>query len=280
MSETAMITRKPFLVPCLKYFEVARINFTNCLTYPANMLSRSVLVCFRLWIMCQLYEASFSSLGIERIGGLTLSGVVWCLMFTQCLQSSCWVRPLLPFIIDEEVKSGTLAYSLNRPCSYVLFNYFGYLGRSLPNLLLNLFVASLATCLLIGPQTFELSAYGPALLLAFLGFTLHFFISFAIGMLALWIEDTSAFSWLYHKGQLVLGGLVVPLSVFPDQLRNVMELMPFAQLFYAPARILVQFESELFLRFLFSQILWIALFGALAQTLFRLGSRNVAINGG
>jgi ABC-2 type transport system permease protein len=263
-----------------KYYEIARINFLNCLTYPMNMLSRSLLMCLRIWIMCQLYEASFTSQSSVRVGGLTLAMVIWCIVFTQSFQAACQARPLLPTIIDEEVKSGILAYTLNKPYSYLLFNYFGFLGRSLPNFFLNLLLGSATAFLLTGPLHVELRAVPAAALMSLVGFTLHFCISISIGLSAFWIEDTSAFNWLYHKGQLVLGGLILPIALFPESIRYVVEYLPFSQLFYAPARVLVAFDAHLFALYLTAQIAWTVVFALLVTLLFASGSRNVSINGG
>ena len=133
----------------LKYYEIAKINYYNSLAYIVNALSRSVVVVLRIWIFAQLYKITYAISGTEEIGGLTIAMVVWSLMMTQSFQSSG--LPRVSSIIDEEVKTGTLAYSINRPYSYMLFHLFGFLGRSTPILFANLLIGSIAALILVGP---------------------------------------------------------------------------------------------------------------------------------
>lgn len=262
----------------LKYFEIAKINYFNSLAYIVNALSRSAVVVLRIWIFAQLYKITFAVSGTDEIGGLTIAMVVWSLMMTQSFQSSG--TPRVSNIIDEEVKTGTLAYSINRPYSYILFHLFGFLGRSTPILFTNLLIGSIAALILVGPIKITFFGIFFGLILLFLGRLLDFLISFIIGLSAFWIEDTTAIEWIYSKGQMVFGGIILPIALFPDYLQKIAELLPFSQLFYSAARLMVNFDMELFRQFILTQFFWIALFAALAFYIFKKGLKYVAINGG
>lgn len=262
----------------LKYFEIAKVNYFNSAAYLVNLISRSAIVVIRIWIFTQLYKVSYAISGLSEIGGLTVAMVVWSLMMTQSFQTA--TRPQLSKLIDEEVKSGTLAYSVNRPYSYILFHFSGFIGRSIPNLFINLFIGSLTALVLVGPigLSWEALAFGAILL--FFGYILDFFVSLIIGLTAFWIEDTSAFTWIYSKGQLVFGGLILPIALFPDYLQKIAELLPFSQMYYGAARLIVHFEPSLFLQYLATQLVWILFFGVVAYYLFNKGIKHVSVNGG
>lgn len=260
-----------------KYLEVAKVSYSNKITYLTNVLAASGTVVLRIWIFTQLYRATYAASGIQTVGGMTVPMVIWTLMFTQGFGSA---KSGVLRVIDEEVKSGSLAYSLSRPYSYMLFHYFSELGGIGPMLIVNMAIGFLAALVLIGPINLTWQGFLAGALLLFLGYTLDFLISFTLGLSAFWVEDTSAFRWMYQKGQMVFGGAILPLALFPIWLRSIAELSPFSQLFYGAAQTIVNFNMETFLKFLSVQAVWIVLFYILSNWLFKKGGKNVSINGG
>jgi len=261
-----------------KYLSVAKINVTERLHHSSNLAGRALVVMVRIWIFTTLYTATYRTIHATTIHGIDVAGIVWMLVFAQSFRQSGW--PNTAAIIETEVKSGTLAYSINRPYSYLLFHFWSYFGRVGPNLLINIGSAALAGIIFVGWPSISLASAGAGLVLLAMSFVLDFFCAFAIGLLAFWTEDTSAFQWLYFKGQLIFGGLVLPLALFPDALRRVAEWLPFPAMFYSPARLLVSYDGALFKWFLLMQVAWTSVAILMAVFLFRRGVRNVEMNGG
>lgn len=262
----------------LKYLEIFKVSYSSSSVYLANLVFQSITVVFRVWIFTQLYKVTYSVAHSTDIGGLTIPMAVWSLTLVQGFQTA--TQPSLIRMIEEEVKSGSLAYSINRPYSYLLFHYFGFLGRTLPKLVTNLIIGAIATVILVGFIQFTWMGLLLGVLLVFFGYTLDFAMQFIIGLSSFWVEDTSAFRWIYSKMFLIFGGAIVPLSLFPDAVRNIGELSPFAQLYYGASRIIVNFDSTLFERFFIAQLFWVALFMLIASFMFKKGVKNVSINGG
>jgi len=275
---TISVKRTDFFLQFQKYWEIIKVNYANSTTYLTNVLARSATVVFRIWIFTQLYKATYAVSGVQSVGGMTVPMVVWTLMFTQGFQIA--TRPGVIRIIDEEVKSGSLAYSLNRPYSYLLFHYFSQLGRIGPILIANVFIGYFAALLLIGPIFFTLPGILAGMLLLYFGYTLDYIISFILGLTSFWVEDTSAFNWIYQKGQMIFGGNILPLALFPVQLRTIAELLPFSQLFYGSAQTIVNFNFAVFIKFLSVQLIWVGIMTLFAYWLFNKGAKNVSINGG
>lgn len=261
-----------------KYLSVAKINVTERLHHSSNLAGRALVVIVRIWIFTTLYTATYHSVHAQTIHGIDVAGIVWMLVFAQAFRQSGW--PNTAALIETEVKSGTLAYSINRPYSYMLFHLASYFGRVGPNLLINVGSAALAGILCVGVLPVSVPSLIAGAVLLAMSFVLDFFFAFAIGMLAFWTEDTSAFQWLYFKGQLIFGGLILPLTLFPDALRRVAEWLPFPAMFYSPARLLVSYDGALFRWFLLMQVAWACVAILVAIFLFRKGVRNVEMNGG
>lgn len=261
-----------------KYIEIAKINSVVTLHHSVNLLGRGMILLIRLWIFTQLYRATYDVQHATEINGLTLAMVIWNLVFVQSFNVAS--RPAVSRMIDEEVKTGTLAYSIGRPYIYNLFHYFGFMGRVGPSLVTNVILGSAIGIFMVGPLAISPAGICAGTLLLALGFTLDFLMSLSIGLAAFWMEDTSALMWIFHKGFMVFGGAILPLALFPDKVRLIAESLPFAQLYYGAARILVHYDQALFLRFLQLQIGWIAVFLTVVTFMYRKGVRYVSLNGG
>jgi ABC-2 type transport system permease protein len=68
------------------------------------------------------------------------------------------------------------------------------------------------------------------LLAATVAMTFHF----VVGLTAVWLHDSRPVYWVWQKGVFLLGGLLVPLQLYPDGLRTVAELSQFAAILHGP----------------------------------------------
>lgn len=82
------------------------------------------------------------------------------------------------------------------------------------------------------------SIVGAALVLV-LGVAIDFFGAMAIGLCAFWLEDTQPLALLYDRAIMLLGGLLLPLELFPEGIAAILSALPFQLLLYAPARLAV-----------------------------------------
>lgn len=262
-----------------KYFAILATALRARLAYRADVLAEAPIIMLRIWVMSQFYSATYVSSGVTEFDGLTFIQLIWIMSLIQGFESSA-TEPSVPRIIEDEVKSGSLAYSLNKPYSYVLYQFATFLGRSFGNMVINLFVCTMVPYFLIGPLHTTLSGLLIGLGMMFLGYLLYFVISLVIGLLAFWIEDISSIDWLYRSTTIIFGGAILPLALFPDVIKNVAELLPFGQLYYSAARLMVKYDHAFFVKFFSVQLFWLVVFCALAAYLMRKGLKRVSISGG
>lgn len=261
-----------------KYLSVAKINVTERFQHFTNLAGRAVVVIVRIWIFTTLYTVTYKTAHATTINGIDVAGVVWMLVFTQSFRQSGW--PNVAALIETEVKTGTLAYSINRPYSYSLFHLWAFSGRTLTNLVVNVASSVIAGIIFVGPLALTWHAAVAGAVLLAMSFVVDFFFAFSIGLLAFWTEDTQAFQWIYFKGQLIFGGLILPLTLFPDYLRRIAEWLPFPAMYYSAARMLVGYDPALFRHYILTQCIWATVAMAASWILFRKGVRNVELNGG
>ncbi|MFA5075145.1 MAG: hypothetical protein WC436_03530 [Candidatus Babeliales bacterium] len=262
----------------IKYLAVVKVNIQSRTAIFADMIARNLAIAFRIWMFAQIYMASFHALGQTHIGNLDLKSTIWIMMFVQIFRSSS--RPRVDKLIDESVRTGAFAYTINKPYSFVLFHYFGFIGRIIPSVLTNLLVGITIAALLSGLIKISILNIIIGTILLFLGYTLNFFIEIIIGLSAFWVENTEPFSWIYQRTQYILGGAIVPISLFPEKLAPIAEFLPFSQIYYGAARVLVDLNFFIILKYFLIQSFWIIFFSFLAFIIFRKGIKNVSINGG
>jgi ABC-2 type transport system permease protein len=113
-----------------------------------------------------------------------------------------------------------------------------------------------------------------------LALVLDFFMMMSIALLAFWFEDTNSFRWVYDKFLFTIGGMLIPLEIFPKWLSNISGVLPFSFVAYYPAKMFVNFNVNELLRVIIYQIGYIFIFAVLAFTIYHFGSRRLNINGG
>jgi len=182
--------------------------------------------------------------------------------------------------IGEAVRAGDLAYTLARPLSYPFFQVANSLGNSAPRLLLNLFTG--AVVVTVGLQ--QVAGSWPGLVaflfVAALALLLDALIAVLIGLTAFWIEEVSPVYWIYSKLLFTVGGLFLPLELFPEQLQRVVRWLPFQYITYAPARTFVKFDVGFVAETVAGQVTYIALFAALVLLVWARAQRRLVVHGG
>lgn len=78
----------------------------------------------------------------------------------------------------------------------------------------------------------------------------------------------------------VLGGLFIPVDMFPDRLARIARALPFAFSAYWPASVIVAFSPARFLTALSGALSYVVALSALVAALFALGRRRVQAQGG
>src|SRR5438034_4776505 len=100
-----------------KYIAVLQVSVASNLAYLAEVFFRALLLIVLVFILSQLWKTTFASRGVKTLSGFSITDMVWYLILAETIALSL---PALTRRIDQEVRSGQLAYLLGRPCNYVL----------------------------------------------------------------------------------------------------------------------------------------------------------------
>ncbi|HWQ11429.1 MAG TPA: ABC-2 family transporter protein [Roseiflexaceae bacterium] len=265
------------MIAVRKYTWLGLVAARSHLAYAGEVVTRTIFLGVILFIFLQLWRVTFAESGAARLGGLTLAQMLWYLAITEAIVLSA---PRVSHEVDQDVRTGALAVQLIRPLAYPLSRLGMTLGERLVRFALNAAVGAAIALAFVGPIPLApqgLLLFAVALLAAFV---LDFLFLLLIGLAAFWIEDTSGLWLIYSRVTMILGGMLLPLELFPAQLQPLLRALPFSGMVYGPGRMFVLpdagFLAELFAR----QLAAAALLSLAAAAVYRAGIRRIHSNGG
>jgi ABC-2 type transport system permease protein len=259
-----------------KYFAIFKINLLNSLAYPAELATRSGMILVFMVVFFQLWNVTYAASGSKVLNGLTLQNTMWYLLLAETLELG---RPRLAQVISRQVKDGSIAYLLNKPYNFLLYQLSNGLGESLPRMGLLFILGGTLVWIMAGPPP-DLHNWPLAFVTLVGAWLLHFCFNVLIGLTAFVAEEVAPFEWIYQKFAFILGGMLIPLDFYPAWLQSLSKSLPFAYMMYGPARLFVRPDAQLFTQILAGQLFWLALMGGLLILAFARGTRRLAINGG
>jgi len=260
-----------------KYAWIGLTAARSNVAYAGEVAARTVFLAVILFVFLQLWRVTYAETGAERLGGLTLVEMLWYLAMTECMTLS---TPRVAWEIDQDVRTGALAVQLIRPLSYPLYRLSVFLGERVVRYAMNAVVASAVALILVGPL--RVSAAGLALFLAALplAFALDFLAYVLIGLGAFWLEDTTGLTLIYSRVTMIMGGMLLPLELFPDALQSIARMLPFALVMYGPARLFVRPDAWFTAGLIAKQAVAMAVFAGAVFLVHRAAMRRLFANGG
>ena len=241
-----------------------------------ELLGSALFLSVILFIFHRLWSLVAGEDGLA--GGFTVAQLTTYLLVTEVVVMS---PGHVQQRIGEDVRSGAFTIALLRPLSYVQWEVARSAGATAARAL-TLAAAGFLTLLaldalpVLDPRGVILG-FGlmvPAALLVELCARI------GIGLAAFWMEESQPLFWIWQKLVFVLGGLFLPLELYPDWLRAVCAWLPFRALLHGPGRTVTAFEPHAALSDALVLAAWAAAFATGLAALEAVGRRRVQANGG
>jgi ABC-2 type transport system permease protein len=258
----------------LKYLAIAAAAARRTVHERAELAGRAVFFVVILFIFSRLWHVVLAHGPSQWAGEREL---IWYLAVTEwCVLSV----PAIFLAIEADVRSGDVACQLVRPVSYVGARVAEGAGDAAVRLLVLGAAGATGAWLLAGGM--PASARGLLLVppLVLLSSLLAVLAGVAIGLSAFWIVDTSPVMWIWSKLVFVLGGLFLPLEIYPDWLRAVARYTPFSAMLWGPARMAFGWAPRLALGTAAELIGWNLLLLGVLVWLGRRAAARLTVHGG
>ena len=250
------------------------------LAYKANLIIWILTDAVTATVMPLIWLASYNGRGL--IGGFSPSEMV--LYYLVLLGLTGFIQSHVMWDMAGDVKSGKFNIYLIRPLSFIIYMLASNLGwRAMRTLL---------TVPLLALVAFGFRGYlpdlgagqyhiGPVFWLAVvLGHLVSFTLSYALGLLALWLYETRSLFNFYYLPLVILSGQLAPLALLPSALTRFALWTPFPYTLAFPTDIFLgKLSPERVQLGLFAQAMWILVSLLTAYALWRGGTRRFAAFG-
>jgi ABC-2 type transport system permease protein len=258
------------------FLKVAGLEARKLMSYRADFWLNAIAAFLaQLAVAYFLWLAVFEASGSERIGGLSLAGMV--LYYVLAILIGKMVRGQERSIsVAQDIYEGHLTRYLIYPVDYFRFKYAEQVGALVPAVVQLAVFGSLAVVFLEMPPGMEMTpaAVVRAALAVALGNLLHFLIIYPIQSVAFWADNVWSLNVTFRFTAEILGGLMLPLTVFPGWARQILEVLPFQYLFYFPTMTLLgEIDGAAWLGGMGIGLAWCAVIAWFGRSVWRRGTR-------
>lgn len=257
------------------YWHVARATHRRYSTYRmatvAAVLEISVASMIRAFVLLVVVET------IGDVPELSPREAATFAFLAGSIEMAMWVT--VPLDIDQRIRTGDVIVDLQRPVDFQLWWFALDAGRA----------AHMVVARGVPPYVFGvlvLDIVGPASVLSAalfvvsiaLGFTVAFAWRFLIALTGFWLLDTRGMHSLAGLVVTFSSGALLPLTLLPDGLGNVLRVLPFAAIVQTPFEVFIGERAAL--PALVSQLLWAIALLALGRIVLRRAIATVVVQGG
>lgn len=221
--------------------QVASLQARKLMSYRTNFWIGAVVTFFvEMAVAYFLWAAVFRETGESRIGGFSLQAMV--IYYVAVILLGKLVRgEERDLSISTDIYEGSLTRYLLYPTSYFGFKYAEHLGSLVPSLVQLAIFGALSLAFLDVPPDIRITPASAAMaaVSVCVANLLHFLLLYPLQGVAFWADNVWSLNVMFRFASQMLGGLMLPLSLFPAWSQPVLEVLPFTYLFYFPTTTLL-----------------------------------------
>jgi ABC-2 type transport system permease protein len=257
-----------------KYLAFVRMGAVRGVTERGELYGRMLFFPIILGVFNALWTA-VGEAGMPTTGAP--HDLVWYLAATEWIALSA---PLVYVEIQEDVRRGDIACHLPRPVSYLGATFCQGLGLLAVRALVLGLIAWVSAFVFTGqlPRTAALLSVIP---FGFSAAALIVASYMLMGLLAFWLVDITPVYWVWQKALFLLGGLMLPLELYPLWMQQIGAWTPFPALLAGPGGLLLSHFSLSYALLLAARLsLWALVLAAALHLVFRRATRRLQLSGG
>ena len=248
------------------------------LQYITDVFISFIAFTLLIFIFLNLWNYIYSDPN-EIINGYSKTQMIWYVIITEIMWMSLSGNSLSRKI-SNDVRSGNIAYNLNKPYNYIEYSLFSHLGLvTMRYIIIGLLGLILGFLFLKTIPNITLLQIPLILLCSILGMIINIILIILISLLSFYIEDAHPFYWLYSK-VIIIVGLLFPIEFFPLFLQPIIKFSPIYVICYGPAKLFVNFNYMEFINVIIAQCIYLILSILFCHIIYRKGVRKLNVNGG
>jgi len=250
-----------------KYLETGKVSMKAQITYRFDVGVGSIIPFIRVFLAYALWKVLFAAK--TEIGGMSFE-----MMMTYHLVASFLTRldqsVNMVWDMAEEIREGRFSKYMVRPISPLGHFLAESLAKTLYILLVTLatvaFLAVVMRRILVPPSS--LANLAGACLMGFMGLVFLSLLNYLTALLAFKFNDITGWHIMKNNAVDFLAGVLVPLSLLPAWIQDVMRFFPFYYVYYYPASLYLGLKTEQFVTGLIVMAIWIVLLWGLSVIVY------------
>jgi ABC-2 type transport system permease protein len=225
-----------------------------------------------------LWEYIYSDTA-NLINGYSKEQMIWYVILTEIIWFSTR-NATLSVQISNDIKSGSIAYGINKPYHYIAYIVAKHLGEIAIKTVMFLTAGLVIGYLFLGSLPSIRLYQLPAIILTLiLGMLINTFLKMTISVLSFWIEDATPFHWIYDKMIIVLG-IMFPVEVFPLWAQPIIRFTPIFVVTYGPAKLIIDYSTGMALQVILAQLIYFVISLSILLFIYQRGVKKLNVNGG
>lgn len=243
-----------------KYIEASLVNIISSLIF--------IVVQYFVW------QSILANTGDEKY---TFHQMFSYIVYSQII--TCFFPSAMGKQLGQMIRSGDISFSLIKPVSVMKQLIYENMGTSAYCLIFISFPVFLIGELMSG---FQLSSNRIALFIVVLIFSYGIYacIDIIFGILQFYTSSTWGVNSLKYAVIMLLSGRILPIGVYPEWSRELLEVLPFRHMYDVPLEIIIGSSAENISRVILIEIMWLLSLGLGCWTFFQKSLKHMIIQGG
>ncbi|HSX10559.1 MAG TPA: hypothetical protein VLF94_02440 [Chlamydiales bacterium] len=257
-----------------KYFSIFSLSIIHSLKNYKALIGLSIFLITCLLVFAHLWKVAAAKIGA---GNLDPDQLLWYIALNE------WILIAIPDVqtdIEQDLRSGKLAYLLPRPISYLGATFSAGFGSLCVNFAALGLVTFLFTWWRIGIFPFGLGTLLVILALSLLAGAVGVIFQIMVGLSAFWLREVTPINWVWEKFLFAIGGLILPLTLYPVWIQKIAYYTPFPAILGQRSALAMHFSAAEALRVTEALLLWGLIGLGCVMLLYRRGLRILNIEGG
>jgi ABC-2 type transport system permease protein len=214
------------------YFEIIKFNFLRYLTYPVEMVSIIIRRLIEILFIALFWNMVSKSSG----NNIALQNLLAYFLMSTALSNLIMANNLL---IGREIeilnKRGSLSSYFIKPLSFIPFIYSNVLGQNIITMIVSICTLVIGIALSL-PLSFNSLLLLPAALFISILISLSF--NLLLGGLAMRFTEVGGIKNSMNHIMRIIGGVIIPINLFPPLLKNIVLLTPFPHMIFGPINVI------------------------------------------
>ena len=261
-----------------KYLNIMKTTFNDTLQYSSSLIFRFIGFAVVMSVLISLWNFLYSDPN-TLINGYSFNQMIWYLLLAEIITFGSGSK-VATDEIKNTIKNGNIAYQVTKPYNYILFTICKFIADTFVRFILFLIVAVILGLTFAGPiDGFNPISLIPAIPVFFFAVLIFGMVRILISLSAFWVEDSHPIQMVYQKFVLIFG-VLFPLEMFPKFIQTIIKFTPVYGVSYGPAKLLIDFNLDILISVLTSQIITIIIVSILIAIIFERGVKKLNVNGG